>query len=323
MAYLDAEIVMYPAQVANDTASNGGRIDDTTPIPDAVRANVFPVRESAYLAAGGVRYRKIFFRAENDTEYPQEIRIWLKAPTAGDDRLKLETATDTETEGDKGVRDQYGACELNSAVLAGDTSLTVFQEAASDILYRNGDLIRIDDGTASEFATITGTPVKAGSLTTITITAGLANGYASGTNVSSVIEIGDRAPGAQTPGVTSASGTFDETEVVVLPSNAIPDTITLTFTSATAFTAAGIAAGDLGAGAIGSTFEPINPATGNPYFQIPAAAWGGTWLAGETVEFQLSVCVWAIWVALVTPTNTPAANPNVGLIGYYLEGVTI
>lgn len=328
MAIADADVVMYPAAVENDTASNGGRIDDSTPIPDNVRDNLFPLRESSYLSAGGSRSRKLFWRFEDNSEYASNIKIWLGSVTQGGDRVLMRepgVSVLTETQGDLGVPTYYGAATLDAAITAGDTVIDVLLEAASDVLFRAGEEIRIDDGTNAEYATISGAPTLSGAVLTITVSAPIANSYATATPtiVSSVYTVGDRQPSAGSGTVTSAAGTFDNASVTVYPDSAIPDTITVTFTDATNFTVAGVAAGSLGSGAIGSAFSPTNPNTSLPYFSIAPAAWGGTYAGGDTVEFDINSAVFAVWLALITPASTAAVNPNTVDVVVNFESVVI
>lgn len=333
MAIAEADVVMYRSQVWNDDTSNGGRIDDTTVIPAATRNNVFPLRESSYLTAGGSRLRKVFVRTEDNTQYPSNIKMFLRNPSRAGDRVLLRQpggAILTDTAGSLGLPTYFGAGGLDAGVSAGATSIDVLVEEQSDVIFRTGEEIRISDGTNTEYNTISGSISFTGSVATINLTSPLANGYAAynastgaGATVSSVCPIGDRVPAIQTPAVTSAAGTVNAAQITVQPDSAIPDTITMTFTSATNFTASGVAAGSLGSGAIGATFAPTNPVTGAPYFSIPAAFWGGTFTSGDTVEFVVDATVWAVWLALITPAGMASVNPNTVDLGMSFEAVLI
>jgi hypothetical protein len=120
---------------------------------------------------------------------------------------------------------------------------------------------------------------------------------------------------------TSTSGTYDETTypLVLYNDGTEEDTFTITFTSATAFTCAGLNEGSLGSGSITADFEPVNPNTGEKYFTLDKDGWGGTWAAGETVVFQTHPSAIPIWWKEVVPASTSAEDNNIAILGFYSE----
>lgn len=82
----------------------------------------------------------------------------------------------------------------------------------------------------------------------------------------------------------------DEGNAVSSIVEAITDDWTLTFTSATDYTCAGIIEGNVGAGNITTDFAPdIKDAVDgscDTLFILPKEAWGGTFVAGDTVTFS-------------------------------------
>jgi len=112
--------------------------------------------------------------------------------------------------------------------------------------------------------------------------------------------------------VTSTSGTFDSSggNLEMNPAGAEDDEVTVTFTGATAFSCSGSYLGSLGTGSTGSDFEPVNPNTGAAYFTLKAAAWSGTWSAGETVVFHMRPQAQGIWVREIVPSGASEAANN-------------
>lgn len=105
--------------------------------------------------------------------------------------------------------------------------------------------------------------------------------------------------------VVSAAGTFDSSgdPVTAHCAGAVEDTFTMTFSNATAFTCAGLVSGSVGSGSIAADFSPTNPDTGTPYFTLPAAGWGGTWAAGNTLSFTTHPAAMPLWFRQVIPAG--------------------
>ena len=120
---------------------------------------------------------------------------------------------------------------------------------------------------------------------------------------------------------TAGDGDYDDTSYPVQCHNdgAIEDTITITFTGAAAFTAAGVKAGSLGTGSTASDFSPVNPDTGQPYFTVLSDGWTGTWAAADTLVFSLHPSALAMWLKEVVPALTSAEPNNLVVLGWYSE----
>jgi hypothetical protein len=87
----------------------------------------------------------------------------------------------------------------------------------------------------------------------------------------------------QFPGVTTNRG-------------AITERWALIFTSSTTFRIVGESVGDIGTGSTTLATAPINPATGAPYFTLPALGWGSGWSAGNVLRFATAACGAPFWV---------------------------
>jgi len=311
MAIIASEIKTYRSAVVNDTTSNGGRLSATVEVTG--RSNsLWPDVSEAQRVAGATQYRKVFIKIDNADDLALgDVRVGLMTPTAGEDSMVLYAGTETDTQASIVTTNAYGAGTLDVSVNAAATSIDVLVEDGAVILFRDGDLIRISDketldGAGSEeFVRITGTPAVNGDVVTIHLATALANAYtADVTWVSSLIELGGIAPSVDNKVVTSAAGTFNLGSVLPHNIGALSDTITLTFSSATAFTAVGTVAGALGTGNINSSFSPTHVALSAPYFTIHAAAWGGTFVNGDTVVFQTHPAAQGVWMKRVVPAGS-------------------
>ncbi len=109
----------------------------------------------------------------------------------------------------------------------------------------------------------------------------------------------------------AGSGAYDETTYPVILSNIGPeeDTITLTWSDATNFAGAGARLGALGAGVIGTDYEPAN-AAGGDYFGIDKDGWSGTPQNGDTVVFDLHGSEQCTWYRQLIPAATAAVSEN-------------
>jgi hypothetical protein len=138
-----------------------------------------------------------------------------------------------------------------------------------------------------------------------------------GTVIAGVLELGTIAASHSTPVKSSASGTFTD-NIVDYDLGACYDSITVTFSSATAFTVSGATEGNLGSGTISSDFAPAH--WGSYYFKIPSTCWGGTWANGDTLTFTTYPSAKGIWFKEVVPASTDAYNGN--QVSFTLDGET-
>lgn len=290
MAIQNSEVHWYQSKVVNDTASNGGRI--STILVPVTRNGWFPIIDDAELVAGSNKYRKSFLRIDNPAnETAYNVRVGIQKPTPGSDRYYLAKGTQIDVQSSWSSLAWYGSGKLDQNVVASATEVKVLVEDGTLIIFRDGDLIRISDQTVvggagnAEFATISGTPSVLGDVVTLTLSTGLVNGYsATNTYVSSMITEASIASATSGKVITSSQGTFDATKMVVGNLGSIYQTLTFTFTSATAFT---VTSDEVtfspSTGTINSTYAPTHVAVGSAYFSIPASAWGGTWAQNDTL----------------------------------------
>lgn len=89
--------------------------------------------------------------------------------------------------------------------------------------------------------------------------------------------------------------------VVVTNRGAITERWAVIFTSSTQVRVVGETVGQiLTSVSINSAIEALNPATGAPYFSIPATGWGGGWSAGNVLRFNTAAAGSPAWIARTT-----------------------
>ena len=59
----------------------------------------------------------------------------------------------------------------------------------------------------------------------------------------------------------------------------------------------------------GATFASENPATGAPYFQLPALGWGNGWATGNVLRFNTIGAQFPVWVVR-TVQQGPESVPD-------------
>lgn len=291
MTISTSHIKIMKSVVVNATTTNGGRMS-TNEWLTARTNEEYPQVNNAEMLTGSTLYLKSFVKvAHPQNEIAENVRIGLWKPTAGQDKVFLIPATQTDTQASFGTT-LFGCGSLYSSVSAGQSAINVLVESGSDVVFRNGDEIRISDIDfdtnlgSEEFNIVNGTPIINGDIVTIYLVKPLLNDYSStNTYVTSLINAGNIGPSNSTPVVTSVAGTFDQQYLEVQSIGSLYETVTLTFVSGVSFTCVGDTLGSLGSGNIVSAFSPINPAFGTPYFIINPSAWGGAFVAGNTVEF--------------------------------------
>ncbi len=316
MPVLASELKTYKAAVNNDTGGNGGRITSVL-VADNVKNNAWPDIPEAERTAGSTKYRKAFAKVANDADLAlQTARIFVALQTAGDDRLLIFPATQRDTQASiTGSERVYGAGNLNADIAVSAVTVVVDTEAGADAIFQDGDTVWIGDGTNEEFVTIdTGGVAWGADQATLTLVTGTVNAYlaATPTKVASCIDAGTIQGTADNYAISSASGTFDDTTYPtgVDHIGGVEETITVTFTSATAFDVVGDTLGSLGSGTISANFAPNNPDFSKPYFTLDFNGWGGTWAIGDTLIFQTHPAAYPYWQKRIVPAGANSVSGN-------------
>ncbi|QEW05659.1 hypothetical protein [Nitrincola iocasae] len=98
--------------------------------------------------------------------------------------------------------------------------------------------------------------------------------------------------------------------ITVNNSNAIRERWAIIFTSSTTFNVVGETVGVITTGNTSADCTPINPVTGEPYFTIYAAGWGGGWATNNVLRFNTDAAHAPIWIARTTISGTPTADDD-------------
>ena len=315
-----------PRSISNTTpAQNGGRMS-TTAITSGVKNNIFPDVSQAQRAAGITQFRKAFIHVASSSNIELlDGRVFISQVTPADDWVTIHPGTQTDTE-DQITGRAYGAAPLVTDAEATDQVLLIAMEWLPTVSalepFQAGDIIRIADGTNEEWHEIDAVVAdSSNNFLEVTLVGELAHAFdADDTLVSSCIEAASVLASISNVAVTSATGgTLNSASLVAHNKGATHDTITLTFTSATAFSCAGLIAGSMGTGSRSSDFSPINSGTASAYFTIPANAWGGTFAAGNTVTFTLNPASIPVWYRREVPAGAGSLANDSVVVSVYGE----
>lgn len=96
----------------------------------------------------------------------------------------------------------------------------------------------------------------------------------------------------------TATGTFNNTAnpITVTNEGALSERWAVIFTNSTSFNVSGEHVGVIATGNTSTDCSPLNPATGTPYFTIPAAGWGLGWATGNVLRFNTVGAYYPVWV---------------------------
>ncbi len=333
MAIVGSELKWYQSKVVNDTTSNGGRIS-TNQITSGLSNSWWPNYTESQLAAGATQWRKSFLRIDNATDtIGYNCRIGLKTPTEGADKLYLAKGTHTDIQSGTGSLALYGAGKLNAGVVAGTSTVTVLVEDGAVVIFRPTELIRISDQVLSVVGgvvTVTSgnaevkvidTVNTVGSVTTLTLTSALSYDFsATNTYISSLIEESTVTGTTTDKVVTSTAGTFTEANMTVGNLGSLYQTLTFTFSSASAFT---VTSDEVtlspSTGSISSTYAPTNVSVGAAYFSVDPSCWGGTFANGDTVVITTVPPCIPVWEKRIVGAGTGAIASQVRTLMTFVD----
>lgn len=304
------------SQTVNDTNSNGGRMS-AQEIPSGVKNNIFPDVPKAEREAGSVKYRKVFIDIGNIGDLDMiDPLVFVDTPTQGQDAVHLLPATFTDTQSDiDSSYKEYAAGFLESPLLPGDSSLIVQLDIAGSEPFVIGDKVRItneDSAGAGTYELHTIHSVThSQSTASITLDGEVANAFNTGiSRVATVYEASNISVGLVNFNNTSQNGVLSESAIQVGSLGAVHEIVSLTFNSATTYIATGEVSGAIGSGNRASDFVPLNPATSTPLFTIPASAWSGTFVSGETITFETRPAALPLWYKRIVPAGATEIAGN-------------
>ncbi len=110
---------------------------------------------------------------------------------------------------------------------------------------------------------------------------------------------------------SAATATYNNTTYPIAVTNrgALTERWSVRFTNTTSFEVIGENVGIIAIGNTSSDCAPLNPATGVPYFSIPAAGWGSGWSTGNVLRFNTIGAEFPVWVVR-TVQQGPETVPN-------------
>lgn len=145
----------------------------------------------------------------------------------------------------------------------------------------------------------------------ITFTRALTHNYPLGSYLSSALVAGDlfarvqlvfdqatwNGTWANAPVGAEATATFNNTQypIVVTNRGALTERFAVRFTATTAFEVIGEHIGVIATGNTATDCAPNNPATGAPFFTIPAAGWGAGWAVGNVLRINTIGAEYPVW----------------------------
>ena len=316
-------IVLLKSTVVNDTAQNGGAMSGTV-VADGVKNNIFPDVPKSERTNGSSKYRKLYYALRNtDNTAGLDAKAFVLKPTAANDAV-LMIAGDKATQADiTGLTRRYGAATLKTAAIVGASSITVVREQITYDIFSVGDTVAItarnetDSTSPLDFYTISNITIS-GSDNVLTLDRGLDNAMLAGVTVSSVLT--KALIQGIISNIVSSASTINASQVSMNNSGAIDGNWTLTFTSATEFTATcSDISGFSQSGNIAATSSPNNPDTGNAYFSFASAFFNGAYAAGNTVTFKTQAAAMPIWLERLVPAGTSYLSGNSVIVGFEVE----
>jgi len=324
---LSSELMTYKSKVVSSDSTNGGRLSSDQVVSGVVQ-NVWPHVTKAERAAGSTLYRKLFDKAANDDD--EELinpMYFLDGDTQGEDWIVFAPGTQIDTQGDMSISRWYGSGELKTAVTAGvDDTITVVMKDSTiaGTIGLAQDTIILNDKTTPDAVTghldvvevTNASPSVSDNEVTFELTSTVAHSFDAGTKVCAVFVASEDLACAITKD-TDANSLFDESEVVLDNIGTTRQTITFTFTSATAFTVAADDMTGLASGSVSSEYIITNTDFSKPVVTIPTAAWVGSPAAGNTVVITIDPAAQPLWQKRTVPAGCSSLANN------YIRKVTM
>jgi hypothetical protein len=306
--------------------ANGGRMTPT-PIPSGVKNAIWPDVPHSERVAGSTKHMKVHIHVANEDSLRLiQPRVFVERHTPGDDAIVIFSGTHTDNQSGVSPSRVYGAGGLNNSVLTGATTIEVMTEGAALDYFKPGDLLRVSNKPSItspignvQYVRIAGGGVSyAGDVATLSLESALSYDFsAADTRVASVVEPADIVGTFDNVVLTSGSGNFDHATFPILVNSVggVFDEWTITFTNATTFNCVGANSGAVGSGNISSNFSPANPAFARPFFSVDRDAWGGSFVAGNTLVFRTLPASFPLWYRRVIPANAASLSGNNCVIG--------
>lgn len=111
---------------------------------------------------------------------------------------------------------------------------------------------------------------------------------------------------------SAATATYNDVlaPLTVTNAGAITERWLLQFTNTTSFNIVGENSGVIGTGNTATDCAPNNPATGSPYFTVPALGWGSGWSVGNILRFNTIGALFPVWIMRTIQQGPPTAQDD-------------
>lgn len=318
-------LTLTRAEVFADGATGGGKMSATV-VPPGVKNNIFPDVPKSERVSGSTKLRKLFWHLRNaDATAGVDAYCYIQRQTGASDAVLMLAGTHADTAADitAGTR-RYGAGTLAVAANAGDATITVTPEQTTHNVYQVGDRLVLtarnetDTTSAIDFYTITAVATS-GSDLVLTLDRVLDNAMPLGANVASCLYREMMAAVLFATNVTGG-GSVVAGNAITNNAGSIEANWTLTFTSATTFTATCAEYPALTfSGNTASTFAPNNAGVGQPYFTLPTTFWGAGLTTGSVVTFKTMAAAMPFWLERIVPAGASYVSGNNVLLGFHVE----
>ena len=336
MSITTADLKIYKSLVINNTSSNGSYMSTTQLDSVNTMNNLFDNVLKDERLAGSTVYRKVFCKNENVAFGKLYSGVaWIDNPTAATgDYITIFPGIASDTQGTISPTRVYGVAYINTNVTAASSTILATVEDSSLLvggawpIFQVGDKIRLTDKANpaaatsgnEEWLTISNVTNTTGLGVSINTTLPITNGYlvSNSAKVSSLAPLGDLQANVTGWTVTSASGTCNSGSLVLDNVGCIEDTITVTILAgATTFSVVSTRNGALSNGSLATNYIAANPNfSGYNYFTINSTAWGGTFLAGDTVVFSTHPSACAIWQKRIVVAGASPQSNNSTIIAF-------
>lgn len=231
-----------------------------------------------------------------------------------------------------------GAMSSGNTTVAVDRMLERFDQATSTYgllgehhLFFPGDTVLVQHpstATTRELRVVQRANYQTGELT---FTSGVSTSYPTGTRITRIVPCGNvravlslnvfsqqtwQRLWADTP--TGAITAQYNGAITLINAGAITDRWAVVFNSTTAFDLVSERLGQIASGTTAADFSPLNPATNQPYFTLPAAGWGTGWLPGNCIRFNTQAAGSPVWVSrciIAGSASSGAVNAQYTLTG--------
>lgn len=327
MSLTSADIKLFKPANISDTSANGGAITNVElfDVVGALFANV----DNTERTAGSTKWRKMFFKIHNNGIDPLiAARVFMDKDTGGSDTVMFVAGTKTDTQSGISASPIFGVFPLSQSILSGTAEVKATLPTGIANPFSIGTVIRVTDKPTvsdsgnEDFVTVTGVSGSTGVIT-LTVSPNVNSSYtAASTKVACVYEYGDLVANVSGLVDASAGGSLDISQIVCNNKASIDSVWTFSFTSATAFNVSSSVLGSVGSGnIITSTYSVNNSTFSLPYFTIPSAAWGGTFVNGDTFNFTTNAATVPLWVKRVVPAGSTPTTVNKAV--FVLDGGSI